>query len=183
MSLGSVKIRLRESGVGSGFSPAAVTAAMAQAVRWTESRWRQLAAKELRSSLSDYLAGMSVYSRGTKLYLHLAGRRRGKRDFSLPVARELGQESFDLRQGFLTASKRVSRHRSGTLPRFGRTIPLDPGFARNRPPFATITATADKASWKHPGMKAAHLMDEVVESVKQDIAPVIIGDLLKGLEL
>lgn len=180
MSFASVKMSVRKKGTGHGISPGAVARAMAKARAWTEARWTNLAVQKLNLSKVEYLNAMAVYTRGTKLYLRLRGTRRGWRDFQLAVAREIGQPAFDLRRGFLTSAKKVSRHRSGTLPRSFRNIPMDPRVARQ--PFARISA-AKQSGWKHPGVKAAHLMDEVVEAVLRDLVPELVDDLMQGLEL
>lgn len=114
-------------------------------VEWT---WRRLAAPALNSSRREYLDNLSVTREGDDIVMSLTG--------DLATAVETGQQSFDLKPGFLKGAKY-------------RVIPL----VSDRGPVKFRTVSHTSKGWKHPGITPRN----IIPSVQNELQSGLIGEV------
>jgi hypothetical protein len=115
-----------------------------------EKVWRDKAAQMLHSSKDEYLKNLRVERIDKDIQFVLDG--------ALPMAVETGSEPFDLKPGFL----------GGKL---SKIIPLHSNSGS--PTFRNVSQTS--AGWKHPGIKARNIHEDVLEEAEGIVSKIFEG--------
>lgn len=134
-----------------------------------EESWRRTAASTLRSTAAAYLDSLTIKRRGHRVVCVLAC---GKRKFCLPVALELGMAPFDMKPGLLGRRAHAATGPGNAGVRF-RRVQMPDGT------FRTVSTNSQAASWKHPGLRARKIHEQVLEDVRTRIAPELVAEFVR----
>ncbi len=132
---------------------------LTEEVEWA---WRRLAAAEssLKSTKSIYLKAIDVKRDGFSIDLSLTDE--------LASSLENGQESYDLKPGFLQNRK-------------FRVIPLVDSGTDNVTRFRTVTPNS--AGWKHPGLHPRKLTEKVLAEMENNLAGEVLERVMSRSKL